>query len=50
MEQSTGYPASTIHRSLGLIAGDDGKYGDPEKLDANLMIVDEVSMLDAYLA
>ena len=50
MEQSTGFPASTVHRSLGLIAGDDGEYGYPETLVADLILVDEVSMLDIYLA
>jgi len=50
MEQCTGYPASTIHKALGLLAGDDGEYGDPEPLDADLVLVDEVSMLDIYLA
>jgi exodeoxyribonuclease V alpha subunit len=50
MEQCTGYPASTIHKALGLQAGDDGEYGDPEPLDADLVLVDEVSMLDIYLA
>lgn len=50
MEQCTGYPASTIHKALGLLAGDDGEYGDPEPLDADLVLVDEASMLDIYLA
>ena len=35
---------------MGLIAGEDGEYGDPETLDADLILVDEVSMLDIYLA
>jgi exodeoxyribonuclease V alpha subunit len=50
MEQCTGYPASTIHKALGLQAGDDGEYEEPEPLDADLVLVDEVSMLDVYLA
>jgi exodeoxyribonuclease V alpha subunit len=50
MEQCTGFHASTIHKALGLLAGDDGEYGDPEPLDADLVLVDEVSMLDIYLA
>ena len=50
MEQSTGVPSSTVHRVLGLIANEDGQYGDPETLDADLVLVDEVSMLDVYLA
>ena len=50
MEQSTGVPSTTVHRALGLIANEDGQYGDPETLDADLVLVDEVSMLDVYLA
>ena len=50
MEQSTGVPASTVHRALGLYAGADGDYGEPEPLDADLILVDEVSMLDIRLA
>lgn len=50
MEQSTGFAASTIHKALALIADDDGNYGDPETLDADLILIDEVSMLDIYLA
>ena len=47
MEQSTGLEASTIHKALGLMAGD---YGDPTGLDADIILVDEVSMMDIYLA
>lgn len=50
MEQSNGFPASTVHKALGLIAGDDGDYNEPEALEADLVLVDEVSMLDIYLA
>lgn len=50
MEQSTGCPASTVHKALGLIAGEDGDYGEPENIDADLILVDEVSMLDIYIA
>lgn len=50
MEQATGYPASTIHRALGLSAGEDGTFGTAEELEADLILVDEVSMLDVYLA
>ena len=50
MEQSTGVSSCTVHRALGLIANEDGLYGDPETLDADLVLVDEVSMLDVYLA
>ena len=50
MEQSTGCTASTVHKALGLIADEDGNYGDPELLEADLILIDEVSMLDIYLA
>lgn len=50
MEQSTGIPATTIHKALGLLAGDDGTYCEPEMLDADLVLVDETSMMDVYLA
>ncbi|MCL2343183.1 MAG: ATP-dependent RecD-like DNA helicase [Firmicutes bacterium] len=50
MEQCTGYPASTIHKALGLLAGDDGGYSEPQKLEADFVLVDEISMLDIYLA
>ena len=50
MDQSTGVPACTVHKALGLIANEDGQYGEPEMLDADLVLVDEVSMLDVYLA
>lgn len=50
LEQSTGFPASTIHKALGLYASEDGKYSDAQNIDADLVLVDEVSMLDTYLA
>ena len=50
IEQSTSFPASTVHKALGLSAGEDGQYGVPDFLEADLILVDEVSMLDVYLA
>ena len=50
MEESTGVEASTIHKALKLMAGEDGAYAPPEPLDADLVLVDEVSMMDIYLA
>lgn len=48
MTESTGYPATTIHKALGLMAGElelpEGTY-----LDEGLIIVDEASMIDAEL-
>ena len=50
MEQATGMVASTVHKALGLLAGEDGDYGEPQALDADIILVDEVSMMDIYLA
>ena len=50
MEQATGLGASTVHKALGLLAGEDGDYGEPHALDADIILVDEVSMMDIYLA
>ncbi len=50
MEQCTGYPSSTVHKALGLLPGDENECDEPEDLNADLVIVDEVSMLDIYIA
>ena len=50
MEQSTGFPASTIHKALGLMNSDFKDLTPPEILNADLVLVDEVSMLDMMLA
>lgn len=50
MEQATGLGASTVHKALGLLAGEDGDYGEPQALDEDIILVDEVSMMDIYLA
>ena len=46
MEQSTGYPASTIHKALNLTAGELHKVRELQLLEADLVLVDEVSMMD----
>lgn len=51
MEQSTGHAASTIHRALSLtMEYDEDALCDPDILDVDLVIVDEVSMLDIHVA
>lgn len=50
MEQSTGFPAVTVHRALGLTAVGQEESGEPAVLKADLVLVDEVSMLDVFLA
>lgn len=50
MEDATGFPASTIHRAFGIYAGDGYESCEPEVPDAGLVLVDEASMIGAYLA
>lgn len=54
MSESTGRPASTIHRALGVVGGltpPRSMTEEPrERLDVDVVVVDEVSMLDAELA
>ncbi|WP_125707117.1 ATP-dependent RecD-like DNA helicase [Lacticaseibacillus porcinae] len=47
MTETTGLPASTIHRLLGLTIDSD-EY-EPKELPDGLLIVDEMSMVDTYL-
>lgn len=51
MSESTGRPASTIHRGLGY-APEAGGFANNEDdpLEADLLVVDESSMLDIWLA
>lgn len=53
LSESTGYDAGTIHRMLQS-GGESGfrrfGYNELEPLPADVVLVDEVSMLDAYLA
>ena len=49
MSETTGFPASTIHRLLGLTA--DSEEMDAEMtLEGSLLIIDEMSMVDTWLA
>jgi exodeoxyribonuclease V alpha subunit len=52
MEQSTGYPAATVHRTLGLTYSDDEfeVYHEPAEIEAEFILVDEASMLDIHMA
>ncbi|MEY8291315.1 ATP-dependent RecD-like DNA helicase [Carnobacteriaceae bacterium 52-44] len=51
MKESTGLPSSTIHRLLGLTADDDDLLMDlGHSLDGDLLIIDEMSMVDTFLA
>ena len=49
MAESTGLPAMTIHRLLGFTGEDDEDDFDSRELDARLVIIDEMSMVDTWL-
>lgn len=49
LEQATHHSAATIHKMLGL-TGESAEEPTNDITDADLIIVDEVSMLDAFLA
>jgi len=50
LEELTGASASTLHRLLGLRPGGAAAYNQETPLDADLVVVDEASMLDVLLA
>jgi exodeoxyribonuclease V alpha subunit len=50
MADATGRPAATLHRLLDLRPGGQVGHGPDNPLDADLVVVDEASMLDALLA
>ncbi|SHF80057.1 SF1B family DNA helicase RecD2 [Streptoalloteichus hindustanus] len=50
LAELTGHEASTVHRLLRLQPGGDAAYDRDNPLDADLVVVDEVSMLDLLLA
>lgn len=50
LTELTGHDASTVHRLLELQPGGETKYDRDNPLDADLVVVDEVSMMDVILA
>jgi exodeoxyribonuclease V alpha subunit len=50
LAELTGHDASTVHRLLQLQPGGDPKYDAANPLDADLVVVDESSMMDVILA
>ncbi|MBC9716968.1 ATP-dependent RecD-like DNA helicase [Streptomyces sp. TRM66268-LWL] len=50
LAELTGAEASTVHRLLELKPGGDAAYDQDRPLDADLVVVDEASMLDLLLA
>lgn len=50
MAEQTGMVASTLHSALGLITDEESPLNDTELLPADLIVVDEFSMVDMRLA
>lgn len=51
MKEMTKLPASTIHRMLGLTADEEDLLTDNDyRLEGDLLIIDEMSMIDTFLA
>ncbi|MEC1522865.1 ATP-dependent RecD-like DNA helicase [Neobacillus niacini] len=50
MSESTGLPAVTIHRLLGLNGTEGYDHDEASPLEGKILIVDETSMLDIWLA
>lgn len=50
MNETTGLPASTIHRLLGLTGREKNPSMSAKELEGGLLIVDEMSMVDTWLA
>jgi exodeoxyribonuclease V alpha subunit len=50
LTELTGHEAATVHRLLELKPGGDAAYDKDRPLDADLVVVDEASMLDLLLA
>ncbi|AVK60632.1 ATP-dependent RecD-like DNA helicase [Lactobacillus sp. CBA3605] len=49
MAETTGLPASTIHRLLGLTGREDGPEMPTKDLEGGILIIDEMSMVDTKL-
>jgi exodeoxyribonuclease V alpha subunit len=50
LSELTGHPTATIHRLLELRPGGEASYDKDHPLDADLVVVDECSMMDLILA
>ncbi|CAM3942150.1 SF1B family DNA helicase RecD2 [Lederbergia lenta] len=50
MSESTGLPAMTIHRLLGMTGQENLDNEDEREIEGKLIIVDEMSMVDTWLA
>lgn len=50
MSESTGLPAVTIHRLLGFNGTEGFEHNDSSPLEGKILIVDETSMVDIWLA
>lgn len=49
LSEATGRPAQTLHRLLGFSPTQGFTYNEQQRLDAHMVVVDEVSMLDVLM-
>src|SRR5690625_414810 len=50
LSDSTGYNAMTMHRAIGYRQGELPEYHDGNKLEVDLLVIDEMSMVDLQIA
>ena len=50
MQETTGCRSLTIHRGLQLKVDNAGEFGEPIPIDADFILIDEISMLDIFIA
>lgn len=50
MSESTGLPAVTIHRLLGWSGEDHFEFDEENRIEGKMVIIDEMSMVDTWLA
>lgn len=50
MSESTGLPALTIHRLLGWSGAEHFEYNEENRITGKMIIIDEMSMVDVWLA
>ncbi len=50
MQEATGFVGKTIHRAIGMGPDGEASYREDNPLEARLVVVDETSMVDVYVA
>lgn len=50
LAEATRYNAQTLHSMIGYVQGEMPKYNESNKLDVDLLVIDEMSMVDIQIA